>query len=120
PGMEVTPYYDPLLAKLIVHGHDREDARARMATALAATRIDGIETNLRYLRALVDEPTFARGELTTRFLQSFEHAPRAIDVLDGGTQSTVQDWPGRLGLWAVGVPPSGPVDDYAFRAANRL
>ena len=34
--------------------------------------------------------------------------------------TTVQDWPGRVGYWHVGVPPSGPMDDYAFRVANEL
>ncbi|HET9073580.1 MAG TPA: 5-oxoprolinase/urea amidolyase family protein [Solirubrobacteraceae bacterium] len=42
-----------------------------------------------------------------------------IRVLDPGTQTTVQDWPGRLGLWHVGVPPSGPMDDRSFRLGNR-
>ena len=41
-------------------------------------------------------------------------------VLDGGVQTSVQDYPGRLGLWSVGVPPSGPMDDLAFCLANRL
>src|SRR5205085_500224 len=43
-----------------------------------------------------------------------------IAVLEGGTQTTVQDFPGRLGHWDVGVPPSGPMDALAFRLANRL
>jgi urea carboxylase len=43
-----------------------------------------------------------------------------IAVLSPGTMTTVQDWPGRTGLWGVGVPPSGPMDDFAFRVANRL
>ena len=50
-GTEVTPYYDPLLAKLIVHGSDRADAIAQLKTALDSSRIDGIETNLAYLRS---------------------------------------------------------------------
>jgi len=41
-----------------------------------------------------------------------------IEVLRAGTLTTVQDWPGRLGLWHVGVPPSGPMDDRSFRAGN--
>jgi urea carboxylase len=41
-------------------------------------------------------------------------------VISGGTASTVQDWPGREGLWAIGVPPSGPMDDQSFRLGNRL
>ncbi|MEE2035377.1 5-oxoprolinase/urea amidolyase family protein, partial [Rhodococcus chondri] len=43
---------------------------------------------------------------------------RRIDVLRGGTMTTVQDFPGRTGLWEVGIPPSGPMDDLSFRAAN--
>jgi urea carboxylase len=41
-------------------------------------------------------------------------------VLSAGTQTSVQDYPGRLGYWAVGVPPSGPMDDRALRLGNRL
>lgn len=44
-----------------------------------------------------------------------------IDVLDpAGVQTTIQDYPGRVGYWNVGVPPSGPMDGLAFRLANRL
>ncbi len=49
------------------------------------------------------------------------HSPRlSIEVLAAGTLTTVQDWPGRLGLWDVGVPPSGPMDALALRLANRM
>src|SRR5690606_7553463 len=41
-------------------------------------------------------------------------------VLDAGTMTTIQDWPGRTGLCDVGIPPSGPMDALAFRLANRL
>jgi urea carboxylase len=43
-----------------------------------------------------------------------------IEVIAQGTLATVQDWPGRLGYWEVGVPPSGPMDDRSFRLGNRL
>jgi urea carboxylase len=43
-----------------------------------------------------------------------------IEVVSAGTLATVQDWPGRLGYWEVGVPPSGPMDDRSFRIGNRL
>jgi urea carboxylase len=43
-----------------------------------------------------------------------------IEVLSPGTLTTVQDWPGRVGYWAVGVPPSGPMDSRSLRVANRL
>jgi urea carboxylase len=42
----------------------------------------------------------------------------SVEVLRAGTMTTVQDWPGRLGLWEVGVPPSGPMDDRSFRLGN--
>ncbi|MBW4550761.1 MAG: 5-oxoprolinase/urea amidolyase family protein [Aphanocapsa sp. GSE-SYN-MK-11-07L] len=119
-GTEVTPYYDPLLAKLIIHADDRAGAIAQLKTALATSRIDGIETNLDYLHQILDDPRFGQADLSTRFLTAFHYAPRTIDVLDGGTYSTVQDYPGRVGYWDVGVPPSGPMDHLAFRLANRL
>ncbi len=119
-GSEVTPYYDPLLAKLIVAGPTRADAVARMSAALAATRLAGIETNLDYLRAVVRTDVFRAGTQTTRYLRDFPYAPATIDVREPGTHTTVQDHPGRLGYWAVGVPPSGPMDALAFRLANRV
>ena len=119
-GAEVSPHFDPLLAKVVVHGETREEARTRLSDVLGATRIDGIETNLDYLRQIVDSPEFVHGETTTRFLDSFALVPRTIEVLEPGTWTTVQDYPGRQGYWHAGVPPSGPMDDYAFRLANRI
>jgi urea carboxylase len=119
-GTTVSPHYDPLLAKLIVHGHDRGDAISRLRQALAATRLSGIATNVEYLRQLIASDGFARGEVSTRYLDGFAFAPPAIEVLAPGTYTTVQDYPGRVGYWHIGVPPSGPMDDYAFRIANRI
>ena len=119
-GVEVTPYYDPMLAKIIVHGADRTQAMARLQTALAATALHGIETNLDYLRQILREPVFRNGQHTTRFLGGLHFLAHTIDVLEPGVQTTVQDYPGRLGYWHIGVPPSGPMDGLAFRLANRL
>ena len=44
----------------------------------------------------------------------------ALEVIQPGLQSTIQDWPGRIGFWRVGIPPSGPMDELSFRLANRL
>ena len=117
-GSEVTPYYDPLLAKVIVKGVDRPDAVAKLRAALAATHFDGIETNLDYLKTIAGTETFRVGGFTTRFLSTVNYRPHALEVLEPGTQTTVQDLPGRLGYWNVGVPPSGPFDPLAFRLAN--
>jgi urea carboxylase len=119
-GSNVSAFYDPMLAKLITHAATREDAIAAMTRALAASRIDGIETNLRWLRGVLAEERFVSGTVTTRLLERVSHRPASIRVLSGGTSTTVQDWPGRLGLWDVGVPPSGPMDDRSLRLGNLL
>ncbi len=119
-GTEITPYYDPLLAKLIVHEASREEATARLKSALDRSQVTGIESNLDYLRQILDAPAFKTGNLSTRFLDSFHYTPRTIDVLEPGTFSTIQDYPGRIGSWNIGVPPSGPMDHLALRLANRL
>jgi urea carboxylase len=117
-GTEVTPYYDPLLAKIISRGVDRADALRQLSAALRDTRIAGIETNLDYLRRVIADPVFVAGCMTTQALTSFAVATGGIEVLAGGTQTTLQDYPGRLGYWNVGVPPSGPMDSLSFRLVN--
>ncbi|MHB1140179.1 MAG: urea carboxylase [Sulfuricaulis sp.] len=119
-GTEVSSFYDPLIAKLIVHGDSRAQAIAAMQQALAATRVAGIETNRAYLRQILADGVFRDGGQTTRYLGALHYQPRTIEVIEPGVQTSVQDYPGRLGYWQVGVPPSGPMDALAFRLANRL
>jgi urea carboxylase len=119
-GSEVSSFYDPMLAKIITHGDTRELALAKLEKALSETSIYGIETNLDYLRAILATDTFRSGQQYTRFLSTFETPVRSVEVLKPGTHSTVQEYPGRLGYWNVGVPPSGPMDALAFRLANRI
>jgi urea carboxylase len=119
-GTEVSAHYDPMIAKLIVHGADRAAAVAAMTRALAETRLAGIATNLDYLRQVVASDAFRTGDVSTRFLDAFVYRPSAIEVMDAGTYTSIQDYPGRVGYWGIGVPPSGPMDDWAFRLANRI
>ncbi|WP_234053010.1 MULTISPECIES: urea carboxylase [unclassified Xanthobacter] len=119
-GSEVTAHYDPMLAKLIVHGTDRADAVAKLQAALKAARIYGLETNLDYLGAVTAGEAFVSGEVATSVLKDFAFQPRAIEVLNPGAQTSVQDVPGRIGLWDVGIPPSGPMDARSHRLANVL
>lgn len=119
-GSEVSPFYDPLIAKVLVHSENRTSAVQAMRNALGETRIYGIETNLEYLFQVLAHDIFPAGEQTTRYLNSFEYRPTTLDVLDGGVMTTIQDYPGRTGYWNVGVPPSGPMDHLAFRLANKL
>ncbi|MDT0308731.1 urea carboxylase [Streptomyces sp. DSM 44917] len=118
-GTEVTTAYDPLLAKVIVRDDDRAGALAALDRALAGTRIDGIETNLGLVRAALREPSVAAATHSTATLATCHDPTPRVDVLAGGTLTTVQDWPGRTGYWGVGVPPSGPMDDLSFRLGNR-
>ncbi len=119
-GTEVTPFYDPMLAKIIVRGPSRMEALDRLRAALRECALSGLETNLWYLRQVCEHPDLASGGVTTSFLRDFPYHPQSIDVAEPGTQTTIQDFPGRLGYWHVGVPPSGPMDSLAFRLANRL
>ncbi|MCY7320331.1 MAG: urea carboxylase, partial [Phormidesmis sp. CAN_BIN36] len=119
-GTEITPFYDPLIAKVIVYGNSREATIEQLKSALDHCQIAGLECNLDYLRQILDDQTYNAGDVSTRFLESFHYKPSTIDVLDPGTFSTIQDYPGRTGYWDVGVPPSGPMDSLAFRLANRL
>jgi urea carboxylase len=119
-GTEVTPFYDPMLAKIIVTGADRPAAIAALQAALADTAVSGIETNLDYLRTIAASDLFASGRVATTALRDLEYHPRSIEVLLPGPQSSLQELPGRLGLWEVGVPPSGPMDARSFRTANAL
>ena len=119
-GAEVPAHYDPMLAKIIAHGSSREDALQKLQDALAGTRLYGIETNLAYLRRVIADPVFREGRQTTRFLSRFEYRPSTVEVVQAGTHTILQDFPGRVGFWDIGVPPSGPMDDLAFRLANEL
>ncbi|MBN2982465.1 biotin carboxylase N-terminal domain-containing protein [Cohnella algarum] len=119
-GMTVTTLYDPMLAKVIARADTREEAIGKLVRALEETRFYGITTNLQYVRSLLQEEDCASGLVHTRMLDGFQPAERAIEVLDGGLQTTVQDWPGRAGYWNVGVPPCGPMDPLSHRIGNRL
>ena len=119
-GVEVTSLYDPMLAKLIVHGSDRADAIAKMERVLRDSRVSGITSNMQYLAALLKTETYQTGALFTGMLKDFMPQEHAIEVLDGGVQTTVQDYPGMIGYWFVGVPPCGPMDAYNFRIGNSI
>ena len=119
-GTTVSPFYDPMIAKFIAIGPTREAAIEKLRAGLRSADISGIETNADYCFAALGLPEFADGTMTTRSLNSFAYQPRSIAVLDGGALSSLQSLPGRLGFWEVGIPPSGPMDDKSFAAANAL
>lgn len=76
-GYRVSPYYDSLIAKLIVHAPTRAEAMVRMRQALAGTRVEGISTNLPLLRALFEDQAFAQGETDIHYLEQWLKERRA-------------------------------------------
>jgi urea carboxylase len=117
-GLEVSPSYDPMLAKVIAHAPDRDAALDALGSALRDTAVDGVTTNLGLLRAAARRSDVRSVSHSTSTLDGLTDPEPRIDVLEGGTLTTVQDWPGRLGYWQVGVPPSGPMDEVSLREAN--
>ena len=71
-GQFVTPFYDPLLAKIVAHGPDRELAIGRALVALRAFEVRGVDTNSAVLRAVLESQAFASGAVHTRFLDELE------------------------------------------------
>ncbi|MFG6446212.1 urea carboxylase [Microbacterium sp. P07] len=118
PGLEVTSYYDPLLAKVIAHASSRDAALDLLHSTLADTRIDGIVTGTGMLREVVQHPLVRDAAHDTGTLDGIGDPDPRIEVVEPGMMTTVQDLPGRLGYWQVGVPPSGPMDAVSFREAN--
>lgn len=119
-GSNVSSFYDPMIAKIIVTAADREQAIAAMQNSLSNTEIAGIETNLEYLQEIIAGEVFQQGIQTTRFLNHFEWKTQKIEALQAGIQTAVQDVTGRLGYWDVGVPPSGAMDALSLNVANQL
>ncbi|MEQ8548604.1 MAG: acetyl-CoA carboxylase biotin carboxylase subunit [Cyclobacteriaceae bacterium] len=70
-GMDIPIYYDPMIAKLIVHGKDREEAISRMKRAIEEYKIAGIKTTLPFCSFVMDHPTFIDGSFTTKFVEKY-------------------------------------------------
>ncbi len=68
----IPPHYDSLIAKLVVKGKNREETLARSRRALGMFIIEGVKTSIPLHRAILDDPRFIRGELSTRFMEEFE------------------------------------------------
>jgi acetyl/propionyl-CoA carboxylase alpha subunit len=98
-GDEVGTAYDPMIAKLIARGATREDALDALGRALAATEVDGVTTNLAFLRWLVAHPAFRAGRVSTAFLTDFPPLSPAPRRLPTG--------PWRV-AWRLNLPPPAP------------
>ncbi|EXJ82890.1 urea carboxylase [Capronia epimyces CBS 606.96] len=118
-GTKVTSFYDPLLAKVMVHASDRAEAIKGMTEMLEGSKIFGPPTNIEFLATILQDSTFRGGRTITKFLDTFDYQPHAIDVLQGGAYTLVEDWPGRPTI-GKGFSHTGPMDPVAFRVANAL
>ncbi len=71
-GYTISPYYDSMIAKIICHALTRDEAIERMKRALEECVIEGVDSTLSFHQAILSEPKFLRGDVSTRFLEDFE------------------------------------------------
>lgn len=119
-GIEISPFFDPMLAKIIATADNREQALQQLNSTLDNIHIAGIETNIDYVKIILQHDIFIQGKITTAYLNTVQYQPYSVDVLFAGTQTSIQDYPGRTGYWHVGIPPSGPFDTVSFQLGNQL
>jgi len=119
-GATISTNYDPMLGKVIVHGPNRKAAIAGMKKALEGTIVRGLTSNVEAIDQVLDHDEFISGNYTTSLLGDMKVRTTAIEVLKPGLQSSLQDYPGRVGFWDVGVSPSGSMDSYSMNVANAL
>ena len=81
-GSEISPYYDPMLAKVITRGQDRLEAVRKMERALREMIVLGVDTNIPYLLAILEEPHFLAGRTTTNYLDKNMAGWRPREALD--------------------------------------
>jgi acetyl-CoA/propionyl-CoA/long-chain acyl-CoA carboxylase, biotin carboxylase, biotin carboxyl carrier protein len=93
-GSEISPLYDPMIAKLVVHGVDREHARRRMLRALDELVVEGVKTLIGFHKALLMHPCFVEGETCHGVVESELLTARAAELENGGVRLPGSD-PGR-------------------------
>lgn len=105
-GDTVSPFYDPMLGKLIAWGEDREQARLRLLAMLDEFAVGGVKTNIAFLRRILAHPAFAAAELDTGFI------PRHQDVLLPTAQAlSAEGWEAAAQAWLMSEPAWTRVDD---------
>src|SRR5215207_7074263 len=113
PGAQISPHFDSMLAKLICRGRDYEQAVTRAKRALAEFRIRGVSTNISFLQAVLEDPQFIAGDLSTSFIDERPQLVRGRVSKDRGTK--ILNW-----LADVTVnQPNGPAPT-AIRPAEKL
>jgi len=93
-GMDVPIYYDPMLAKLVVHGATRSEAIQKMKEAIAAYEVEGVATTLPFGQFVLDHPAFVSGDFDTHFVQQYFTPEKLIE-----SQKADAEVAALLGLW---------------------
>jgi 3-methylcrotonyl-CoA carboxylase alpha subunit len=109
-GDEISPFYDPMLGKLIAWGEDREQARLRLLSMLDEFAIGGLKTNINFLRRIIAHPAFAAAELDTGFIPRYQEtllpAPGELsdEFWQTAAQAFAQSLPGAVRADDLGSP----------------
>jgi 3-methylcrotonyl-CoA carboxylase alpha subunit len=118
-GDAITPYYDSMIAKLIVWGEDREQALARLDAALAGTHVAGVVNNVAFLRRVAKTPSFAEAQLDTALIEReraalFGHAGLPLDVVAAGVVARAM----ALQQQSIGADPGSPRDGWRMHGVS--
>ena len=105
-GDEVSPFYDPMLGKLIAWGETREEARLRLLAMLDEFAIGGLRTNLAFLRRIIAHPAFAEAELDTGFIPRYQG-----DLLPAAEGLTEEFWQLAARAYVSTAPVTVRIDD---------
>ncbi|MEZ2298835.1 acetyl-CoA carboxylase biotin carboxylase subunit [Variovorax sp. RCC_210] len=102
-GGEISPFYDSMIAKLIVHGSTREEALARLDAALAQVQIVGVQTNVQFLRGILATESFAKANLDTALIEReravlFDRETLGLPLAAAAaiTRTLISEWPGKM------------------------
>ncbi len=114
-GDQVSPFYDPMLGKLIAWGEDREQARLRLLAMLDEFAIGGVKTNISFLRRILAHPAFAAAELDTGFIPRYHD-----DLLPAPAALPVGFWQAAAEAWVQGLPATVRKDDVHSPWSSRL
>ncbi|MDP9880857.1 3-methylcrotonyl-CoA carboxylase alpha subunit [Variovorax boronicumulans] len=102
-GGEISPFYDSMIAKLIVHGSTRAEALARLDAALAQVQIVGVSTNVQFLRGILATESFSKANLDTALIEReravlFDREPLGLPMAAAAaiTRTLVTEWPTQL------------------------
>jgi len=119
-GDTVTPFYDPMIAKVIVHDRDRASALRRMAVLMGETEVVGVTTNAALLKALCSHPAFVGGEVDTGFIERHRESlfPKAVPT---GDRAFAVATLARLVEWQdVPTPAADPYSPWSQQNGFRL